>query len=155
MQPNLELKHGKNFSVAQAGDWSALQQHVFRHPSIGKVPAKLFLKEPLRLTGMEISLGVMPPGRGMPFLHAHRQNEEVYIFVKGRGQILIDGEVIDVREGTVVRVATAGARAWRNNAQEDLHYIVIQARTGTLDQGTITDGVPVEGTPVWDREGRA
>jgi uncharacterized cupin superfamily protein len=151
MQPNLELKHGKNFSVAQAGDWSSLHQHIFRHPRIGKVPGKLFLKEPLQLTAMEISLGVLPPGRGMPFLHAHRQNEEVYIFVKGHGQILIDGEVIDVREGTVVRVATAGARAWRNNGQEDLHYIVIQARSGTLDQGTTTDGMSVEGTPVWDR----
>ena len=152
MEPNLELKHGKNFSVAQAGAWSALQQHIFRHPKIGNVPGKLFLKEPLQLTGMEISLGVLPPGRGMPFLHAHRQNEEVYIFVKGKGQIVIDGEIIDVHEGTVVRVATPGARAWRNHGHEDLHYIVIQARAGTLSQGTITDGLPVEGTVNWIQE---
>src|SRR5688572_25231779 len=108
MEPNLELKHGKNFSIAQSGPWSAIHQHIFRHPKLGTVPGKLFLKEPLNLTGMEISLGVLPPGRGMPFLHAHRENEEVYIFVKGQGQILIDGEVMAVREGTVVRVATAG-----------------------------------------------
>ena len=124
-------------------------------PTIGNVPGKLFLKEPLQLTGMEVSLGVLPPGRGLPFLHAHRENEEVYIFVKGQGQMVIDGEVMEVREGTVVRVATSGARAWRNHGQEDLHYIVIQARTGTLHQGTTTDGLPVEGTVHWNREEHA
>ena len=154
MTPNLELKHGKNYSLGQAGPWSALRQHVFKHPLMGNVPGKLFWKEPLQLTALEISFGIVPPGRGTPFLHAHRENEEVYIFVQGKGQLLIDGEVLDVREGTVVRVAPAGARAWRNNSDGDLHYIVIQAKAGTLQKGTITDGMPVEGSPQWENPSR-
>ena len=149
MSANLELKHGQNFSAAQAGPWQTMGQHAFSHPVMGKVPGKLFLKEPLQLTGLEVSLGVIPPGRGTPFLHAHRQNEELYLFVRGRGQMLVDGEIVEVSEGTAVRVAPAGARAWRNIGTEDLHYIVIQARANTLEQGTTTDGYPIDGTPAW------
>lgn len=143
----LEAKHGSNYSFAQAGEWPQLRGHIFNHPLIGKVPGKLFLKEPLRLTGMEVSLGVIPAGHGTPFLHAHRQNEELYIFVKGRGQFIVDGEVLEVREGTIVRVAPAGARAWRNTSAEDLYYIVVQAKAGTLANGTITDGMEIPGPP--------
>jgi uncharacterized cupin superfamily protein len=145
----LDVEHGPNYSIAQAGDWSQLRQHVFNHPVIGKVPGKLFLKEPLGLTAMEVSLGVLHAGHGTPFLHAHRQNEELYLFVKGRGQLIVDEHVLDVREGTVVRIASAGARAWRNNSAEDLYYIVIQAKAGTLANGTITDGFEVPGAPRW------
>lgn len=116
---------------------------------MGKVWGKLFLKDRVKLSGMEVSFGVLRPGRGTPFLHSHRHNEELYIFVHGVGQMMVDGEVIDVREGTAVRVATGGARAWRNNSGEDLHYIVIQAKAGTLEHGTITDGVAVPGSPDW------
>jgi uncharacterized cupin superfamily protein len=149
MKSNLLVKHGSNFCFAEAGEWKDLAQHMFNHPVMGKVPGKLFLKELLGMTGLEVSLGVVPPGRGTPFLHAHRENEELYIFVKGRGQLLVDGEVLDVREGSVVRVAPAGARAWRNNSAEDLCYIVIQAKAGTLKNATITDGMQVPGTPQW------
>jgi mannose-6-phosphate isomerase-like protein (cupin superfamily) len=148
----LDVRHGRNYSLAQAGEWKDLQQHVFPHPLIGKVPGKLFLKDPLRLTGMEVSLGVIPAGRGTPFLHAHRQNEELYIFVKGHGQFIVDGEVLEIREGTVLRVAPNGARAWRNTSKEDLFYIVVQAKAATLANGTITDGFEVPGPPQWNRE---
>src|SRR5688572_30762764 len=154
MTAQIEATHGRNFSVAQAGEWAELSNYTFNHSLIGKVPGKLFLKEPLRLTGMEVSLGVIPAGHGMPFLHAHRQNEELYIFVKGQGQFVVDGEVLEIREGSVVRVAPDGARAWRNTSKEDLFYIVIQARAGTLANGTITDGIEVPGPLRWPQDER-
>ena len=147
----LDLRQGAHYSVAQAGEWQHLRQHIFNHPLIGKVPGKLFLKEILGLTGMEVSLGVIPAGHGTPFLHAHRQNEELYIFVKGRGQFIVDGDVLEVREGTVLRVAPPGVRAWRNTSTEDLYYIVVQAKAGTLANGTISDGHEVPGAPRWSK----
>jgi uncharacterized cupin superfamily protein len=152
MNPPNTPFHGHNYSAFHAGEWKNLIQYAFNHPLIGKVRGKLFLKEPLKLTGMEVSFGVLPPGRGTPFLHSHRQNEELYVFVHGKGQLLVDGEVLDAQEGTVVRIAPDGARAWRNNSTEDLHYIVIQAKAGSLDKGTITDGVELPGSPVWGDE---
>ena len=151
MTAKLEAKHGANYSIAQPGEWEGLPRYTFQHPLIGKVPGKLFLKDVLRMTGMEVSLGVLPAGRGTPFLHAHRQNEELYIFVKGQGQCMVDGEVLDVQEGTVVRVAPAGARAWRNTGTEDLYYIVVQAKVGTLANGTTSDGIEVPGPPQWTK----
>jgi mannose-6-phosphate isomerase-like protein (cupin superfamily) len=149
MNTQLETQHAPNFSVTHAGDWKDLAQHVFEHPVLGKVPGKLFLKDTLQMTALEISLGSIPPGRGTPFSHRHRENEEVYIFVGGRGQFQVDGQVVEVREGTVIRVGCAGARAWRNTSTEPLRYIVIQARAGTLANGTTTDGLPVADTVTW------
>jgi mannose-6-phosphate isomerase-like protein (cupin superfamily) len=85
----------------------------------------------------------------LQFLHAHRENEELYIFVSGRGQMIVDEAVLEVREGTVVRVAPAGARAWRNTGTEELH-IVVQAKAGTMKEGATSDGYSVNGAPKWN-----
>jgi quercetin dioxygenase-like cupin family protein len=69
---------------------------------------KLFLRNMLGSAGLEMSLNVVPPGQGMPFLHKHRQNEEVYV-VGGQGQFLVDGQCIDVAEGSVLRISPAAA----------------------------------------------
>jgi mannose-6-phosphate isomerase-like protein (cupin superfamily) len=145
-----EVRHGANFSAVRLGgacDWG---RYAVRHPGLGAtLHGKVFLKSLLNLTGTEISCGVIPGKGGPPFLHKHRENEEVYVFVSGTGQMLVDGEAIDVAEGCVVRVAPAGVRAWRNTADEPLVYLVIQAKEGSLTQWTATDGVGVEGVPAW------
>jgi uncharacterized cupin superfamily protein len=144
---------GPNFTALHAGDWADMGRYEFPHPLLPRpVKGKLFLKEPLGLTGMELSLNKLPPGKGVPFLHKHRQNEELYLFVKGRGQFQVDGAVIDVREGTCVRVSPGGARTWRNNSTEDLYYVVIQAREGSLSQWTLQDGVPLPDKVEWPAE---
>ena len=65
---------------------------------MSRMPArgKLFLRNLLGSAGLEMSLNVVPPGKGIPFLHRHQQNDEVYVVVGGRGQFLVDGECIDV-----------------------------------------------------------
>ncbi|MBL4883636.1 MAG: cupin domain-containing protein [Planctomycetaceae bacterium] len=128
-------------SVFQAGpmqDW--FENHVVKHPTRGKIPGKVFLKEPLNLTGAEISLGSIPPGEGVPFIHTHKQNEEVYIFLTGHGEMLLDGESHSIEPGTVFRVATRVERTWRNTGPVPLTYIVIQAKTDSLEQWTGEDG---------------
>jgi mannose-6-phosphate isomerase-like protein (cupin superfamily) len=131
---------GENFSAAHAGPWEGMMDYVFSPAPHIKFPGKLFLQNALGLGGMEVSLGVLKPGTSIPYTHSHKENEELYIFVKGSGQFYIDGQVIDVTEGSTVRVAPAGERAWRNNSTEDLHYIVIQAKAGSLGQATLEDG---------------
>lgn len=139
----IDVTTGENFSAAQAGDFTSLDSYQFFHP-LGKgrgFPGKLFLKEPLGMTGMEVSLNKLPAGQAMPFYHQHKEHEELYIFLKGSGQFQVDGKVIDVREGSVVRVAPGGVRTWRNNSTEDLYYIVIQAMNGSMQVTDIEDGV--------------
>lgn len=147
----LETHDGKNFSAAQVGTLAGLDHYEFFHP-LGKgrgIPGKLFLKEPLRMTGMEVSLNKLPAGQGVPFYHQHREHEELYIFLKGKGQFLVDGTVIEVREGSVIRIAPDGVRTWRNQSTEDLYYIVIQAKAGSLGANDVEDGVVAPDKVTW------
>lgn len=145
-----ETRGGKNYTAAQTGELAGLGRFTFPHPAFAKeVEGKLFLKEALGLTGMEVSLNRLPARTFVPFAHRHRLNEELYVFVKGRGEFMVDDEVVEVREGTVIRVAPDGARTWRNLSDEDLYYLVIQARAGTMPTGAIHDGERLEGRPRW------
>lgn len=139
----LDVVKGKNFSGAHTGALEELHQYQFFHP-LGKgrgFPGKLFLGEKLDMTGMEVSLNKLPAGQAMPFYHRHREHEELYVFLKGRGQFMVDDAVIDVQEGSVIRVAPDGVRTWRNHSEEDLYYIVVQAKAGTLEAVDVEDGV--------------
>jgi mannose-6-phosphate isomerase-like protein (cupin superfamily) len=146
----MNVTKGKNWTAAQTGPMDQLNQYAFPHPVMKvDVEGKLFLKEALGLTGLEMSLNKLPARKFVPFLHRHKLNEEVYIFLKGRGEFQIDGEVVPVQEGTVIRVSTGGARAWRNHSEEDLYYIVLQVKEGSMEKGTISDGEHIEGRPRW------
>ena len=52
------------------------------------------LHEALSLTGAEVSLNRLPAGAGVPFVHAHKNNEEIYGILEGRGTAVIDGETV-------------------------------------------------------------
>ncbi|GGY12075.1 cupin domain-containing protein [Paludibacterium paludis] len=135
---------GDHFACAHAGALAQLDRYTFKG-----YPGKLFLQETLGLTSMEVSLNKLPAGAQMPFSHSHREHEELYVFVRGNGQFQVDGRVIAVGEGTVLRVAPQGERTWRNHSREDLYYIVIQATDGSLTASGIADGVKSAAPVVW------
>jgi quercetin dioxygenase-like cupin family protein len=47
-----------------------------------------------------------------PVAHSHREQEEAYVIVAGSGRILLDGEVQELRQWDVVRVAPEVVRAF-------------------------------------------
>lgn len=104
------------------------------------VSNKSFIGEQLGLTGCEISFGQLEAGQAVPFLHTHKQNEEVYIITKGDGTFSVDGEDFEVSTGHVVRVATAGKRGIKAG-ESGIEYICIQAKEGSLTQKTADDGI--------------
>ena len=139
-----------NVSVVHAGPWAELDRREFRPPGSSRgLFGKVFLKEELGLTGMELSLNKVPPGAQSPFLHHHVEHEELYLFVQGEGQFQVDGKVFDVREGSVVRVAPAGVRGLRNTGRQDLYFVCVQAKWGSLEARTIADGRKVQGPLLW------
>ena len=145
----MQAKKGTHYSAAETGALHDLDQQAHPHPKLGPIRGKLFLQNLLGLTGMEVSLNKMGPGGSLPFFHRHREHEELYIFVGGKGQFYIDDEVIEVREGTVIRVAPEGARTWRNNSTEPLYYLCIQAAAGTVKGDATSDGMGVDKPVVW------
>lgn len=141
---------GPNFTAANFGTFDELTQYAFQVPGTDRtVEGKVFLNIPLGLTGAEISLNRLPPGAGLPFLHRHNRNEEIFVFVRGHGEMLVDGTVIRVKEGSVVRIAPAGERTWRNNGTEPLEFLVIQVTAGSFEGHTTLDGVAVAHRPEW------
>lgn len=145
---NHKSRNGKNFTAFESGTRMEWPDHVVQLPGVDLL-GKQFLKGKLNLTGCEISLNSLKPGTGMPFYHTHQQNEEVYIFIQGKGQMQVDGEVIEVQEGSVVRIAPSGVRTWRNNSKEPLLYIVVQMRENSLNQYGPGDGVVPEKAVSW------
>ncbi|MDA8198228.1 MAG: cupin domain-containing protein [Thermaerobacter sp.] len=126
-------KNGAHYTVAEAGN-------------LGELEKKEFIAQTLGFTGMQVSLNRATPGQASPYLHAHRQHEELYLFLSGTGEFQVDGDVLPVKPGTMIRVAPEGQRAWRNNSSSDLLFIVVQANVGTL---TGQDGIRLDGDPSW------
>ena len=99
---------------------------------------KAFLHDALGLTSCEISVNSMPKGIKLPFSHKHKQNEEIYIFLKGEGTMTLDNETIEVKEGSCVKVLPEAKRTME--AKTDLQYICVQAKSGSLEQFGFGDG---------------
>jgi quercetin dioxygenase-like cupin family protein len=47
-----------------------------------------------------------------PMAHSHREQEEAYVVVAGSGRLLLDGELLELRQWDVVRVAPEVVRAF-------------------------------------------
>jgi len=141
---------GTNFTCFHAGPKDGWTEFRLEPPDV-PMPArgKLFLRSLLGCAGLEMSLNVVPPGKAIPFLHRHRQNDEVYVVVGGQGQFLVDAECIDVEEGSVLRISPSAARAWRNNSDAPLYFLCIQYRADSVITGGTSDGQKVEGKPAW------
>ena len=119
--------------------------------NIGKlsdVTDKLFEKEKLGLTGMEISINNLAANEGNPFVHTHQQNEELYIVIKGSGVFYADGEEFGVQEGSLIRVEPEAERAIAAGDQ-GMTYICIQAAKDSLKQYTMTDGKLSDSKASW------
>jgi mannose-6-phosphate isomerase-like protein (cupin superfamily) len=128
-------KQGKNFTASSIGDIRKL--------------GRVTLHEELALTGCEISINELPAGVGVPFVHAHKRNEEVYVILAGKGRFHIDGEEFDVEEGSVVRIDPEGARCITADARDPIRFICIQTDAKSLVQFTEGDGVPVDAKTTW------
>jgi uncharacterized cupin superfamily protein len=139
--------YGKNDAVAHTGNLESLAEREYAGAT-GKHSGKLFLREELGLTGCEVSLNRLPAGKGMTFVHAHKRNEEVYIVLRGTGTFFVDGDEFEVREGSVIRIAPSGERAWKAGA-EDLYFVCVQTDAGSLEQATREDGVVVQAKASW------
>lgn len=101
---------------------------------------KAFLHDKLDLTSCEISLNTVPKGFKVPFNHKHKQNEEVYIILKGEGKMTIDGEAVEVKEGSVVKVAPEASRTIKNTSDNEFQFICVQAKANSLEQYGFGDG---------------
>ncbi len=140
---------GRNFSAISVGKLNELNEYVLQLGPDVKIPGKVFGGAALHATGGEFSFQVFQPGTETGFLHTHKVHEELYFFLSGRGEFQVDGQVIPVGEGSVVRVAPEGERSVRNNGTEPLVMLCVQYRGNTFTEADAADGNILQKPVVW------
>ena len=129
-----------NFSAVNVGKLNELSDYVLELGPDVKIPGKVFGGAALGATGAEFSFQMFQPGTETGFLHTHKTHEELYFFFSGRGEFQVDGQVIPVEEGSIVRVAPAGVRSVRNNGETPLVMLCVQYRGATFTAEDAADG---------------
>ena len=99
------------------------------------------LHNTLALTGAEISINRLPAGAGVPFVHSHKHNEEIYGVLAGKGKAVIDGEEVALAAGDWLKVAPAAKRQFSAAADSGLTFVCIQVRENSLEGFTADDAV--------------
>ena len=83
----------------------------------------------------------MPAGASVPFVHSHKQNEEIYAILDGKGKAVIDGETVELNAGDWLRISPSAKRQFFAAADTTIRYICIQVKENSLDGYTMTDAV--------------
>lgn len=138
-----------NFSAISVGALNELGDYVLELGPKVKIPGKVFGGAALGATGSEFSFQVFQPGTESGFLHTHKNHEELYFFLSGKGEFQVDGEVFPIAEGSVVRVNPAGRRSVRNNGTTPLVMLCVQYRGNTFTSEDAADGVILNEEVKW------
>ena len=80
----------------------------------------------LELEKAALSYQRVPPGYRFPYGHTHGTQEEVYVVVRGSGQMKIDDEIVELDEWDAVRVPPGTWRGYEAGP-EGLEILVFGA----------------------------
>lgn len=103
--------------------------------------ARTELHDALSLTGAEVSVNNLPAGAGVPFVHSHKKNEEIYAVLAGKGRAIIDGETVELMAGDWVRISPEAKRQFSAAEDSPISFICIQVRENSLESYTADDAV--------------
>ena len=103
--------------------------------------ARTELHDKLSLTGAEISVNNLPVGACVPFVHSHKQNEEIYVILAGSGKAEIDGETVELKAGDWLRISPAAKRQFFAGNDSAISYACIQVKENSLEAYTADDAI--------------
>lgn len=105
--------------------------------------ARAELHDLLELTGAEISINNLEGNFELPFVHAHKENEEIYWITDGFGKLYLNGEVKQIFKGDWFKIDPKDARSLKAGPY-GMSYICIQVKANSLTQYTKDDGIKLE-----------
>lgn len=102
--------------------------------SVGEDSARRGLSEPLETINIVLNHYRIAPDEGFPGgLHAHMDQEEVFVVLKGEATFeTLDGEVT-VREREAIRFSPGEFQSGKNNSERDLIAVAMGAPRDTED----------------------
>ncbi len=80
----------------------------------------------LQLEHSGLTYQSVPANYRFPYGHTHKEQEEVYVIVRGSGRMKVDDDVLDLREWDAVRVPPGSWRGYEAGP-EGLELLVIGA----------------------------
>jgi len=136
-------RKGKHFTVGNINQFDDIESSTLSNSVFSTLFSSKVLKKEACLNGTEVSINKLEPGQEHLFSNNKSLNNELYIFLKGKGHLQINDESIGVSEGTVLRVDPKGINSWVNNSDQELYFICIQNKPETLIEYSFFDGIPV------------
>ncbi len=88
---------------------------------------------PLGAKKLGYNLSSVPPGKAAYPFHCHRENEEMFLILKGSGEVRIGEAVFRIREGDIVACPPGGpetAHQIKNTGSVELRYLAVSTRLG-------------------------
>ena len=84
MRSTVNWKQARNLRICSGGPYydKLRKDHSWKR---GRVE----LHDQLKLTGAEVSINQLPAGAGVPFVHSHTNNEEIYGILAGKGKAIL------------------------------------------------------------------
>lgn len=89
-----------------------------------------FARQALGGERLGLSLQRVKPGVRAPFAHRHSSDEEVYVVVAGSGRAVVEGELVELRPWSALRVPAGSARSFEAGP-EGLEFLAF----GTHSEG--------------------
>ena len=99
------------------------------------------LHDKLGLTGAEISINTLSAGECVPFVHSHKQNEEIYYILSGSGKVVIDNENVNLVAGDWLKISPNAERQFFASKDNSISYICIQTKENSLEEFTANDAI--------------
>jgi uncharacterized cupin superfamily protein len=96
-----------------------------------------FARAALGAETIGVSLQRVKPGVRAPFAHRHANDEEVYVVVAGGGRAVVEGEVVELRPWSALRVPAGSARSFEADG-DGLEFLAFGSHTDG-DQGEFVD----------------
>ena len=96
-----------------------------------------FARDALGCANVGISLQRVKPGVRAPFGHRHETDEEIYVVVAGSGRAVIEGETVELRPWSALRVPADSARSFEAG-DDGLEFIAFGTHTEG-DRGEFLD----------------
>ena len=87
-----------------------------------------FARDALGCEQVGISLQKLRPGVRAPFAHHHDADEEIYVVIAGSGRAAVDGELIDLKPWSALRVAPSAVRTFEAG-DDGLEFLAFGSHT--------------------------